>query len=255
MLRKTNEKDEEQLIADISKYANSQNVVKTSDLSANKPYHVAIEKRAMRTFCPDGVSRWFYERATGSYKVLLEREGKTPAGIRKLKERIPPARKITKTDLAKFLCAWEQRPDIVSTGGQKNFKLYMEMIDAEDKDTFEMSVNEYKEMIAKVIIFKEAYKVIRPRFPAFQANVVAYTMSILSRLIEDKINFELVWNNQSISKELKNMITTWADEVNEYLHLTANGRMISEWAKKEGCWLSLKVRKYSAVNSKIPELK
>ena len=38
---------------------------------------------------------------------MLAREGDTPARLRRLKETIPTARKITKTDLAKYLKAWE----------------------------------------------------------------------------------------------------------------------------------------------------
>lgn len=41
---------EEVLISDISRYANSQNSVKQSDLSANKPFHVEMEKLAMTSF-------------------------------------------------------------------------------------------------------------------------------------------------------------------------------------------------------------
>jgi hypothetical protein len=41
--------NEEELISDVSKYANSQNSVKLSDLSANKPFHVEIEKLALST--------------------------------------------------------------------------------------------------------------------------------------------------------------------------------------------------------------
>jgi len=76
---------EEALISDISRYANSQNSVKQSDLSANKPFHVEMEKLAMTTYCPDGIGRWFYERAAGSYNTMLSREGTTPAKLKKLK--------------------------------------------------------------------------------------------------------------------------------------------------------------------------
>ena len=75
VLHSHNPDAEELLISDISRYANSQNAVKVSDLSANKPFHVELEKLALSTYCPDGTSRWFYERAAGSYNVMLAREG------------------------------------------------------------------------------------------------------------------------------------------------------------------------------------
>ena len=132
VLKSPDSADEERLIADISKFANTQNSVKVSDLSANKPFHIEVEKLALSTYCPDGVSRWFYERATGSYNTLLAREGNTPAQFRKLKESIPPSRRITKTDLAKYLMAWNQKPDVVSLGAQKNFERFMNLLtDAE----------------------------------------------------------------------------------------------------------------------------
>jgi len=43
--------------------------VRQADLSANKPFHVEIEKLANTLYCPDGIGRWFYERAAGSYNV------------------------------------------------------------------------------------------------------------------------------------------------------------------------------------------
>ena len=99
---------EEEFVANISKYANSQNNVKQSDLSANTRFHREVESLASTAICPDGIGRWFYERAAGSYKTMLARDGTTPARLKKLRQAIPPARKVTKTDLAKYLNAWEQ---------------------------------------------------------------------------------------------------------------------------------------------------
>ena len=121
VLRSSESAAEEELVANISRYANSQNAVRQSDLSANRVFHRDVEKLALTTYCPDGVGRWFYERAAGSYKTMLARDGTTPARLRKLRQSVPTARKITKTDMAKYLNAWEQRPHDVSFGAQKNF--------------------------------------------------------------------------------------------------------------------------------------
>jgi len=246
---------EEALISDISRYANSQNSVKQSDLSANKPFHVELEKLALSTYCPDGVGRWFYERAAGSYNTMLAREGSTPAQLRKLRDTIPPARKITKTDLAKYLNAWDRKPDLVSLGSQKNFEKFMEVNrGADDGVTRLPDVTAYKTMIAKAILFKRAQALIRPSLPAFQANVVAYTISLLAERVGQSISFDQVWNHQDISAALKTQLQTWAMEVSEILNRSANGRMVSEWAKKPECWLAVKDAEYSPVDHTIPEL-
>ena len=144
---------EEGLISDISTYANSQNSVRLSDFSANKPFHIDVERLSLTVYCPDGVGRWFYERAAGSYKTMLAREGTTPAKLKKLKLDIPFARKITKTDLAKFLNAWDCNPHLVSLGAQKNFERFMNgLTDAEGQETQVLDVATYKQMIAKAIL-------------------------------------------------------------------------------------------------------
>ena len=248
--------DEGRLIADISKFANSQNSVKISDLSANKPIHVEIEKLALSTYCPDGVSRWFYERATGSYNTLLAREGTTPAQLRKLKDSIPPSRRITKTDLAKYLMAWTQKPDLVALGAQKNFERFMNLLtDAEAAAGVPTlsTVVSYKDMVAKAILFKAVHKASHKMFKQSTGNVVAYTVSVISTLLGDRFDFELVWNNQDISPQLRRQAETWLREVGEALFSSADGKMISEWAKKPECWVAIKAKHYSIPSELIPE--
>jgi hypothetical protein len=257
VLKSNDPVEEEALISDISKYANSQNSVRQSDLSANKPFHVEVEKLAMSTYCPDGVGRWFYERAAGSYKTMLAREGTTPARLRNLKQAIPPARRINKTDLAKFLNAWNQLPDSVSFGAQKNFISFMDRIDNDEENgslTTLPDVPEFKRMMAKAILFKATQKLVRPMFPAFQANVATYVVSLLANRLGDRLDLEKIWLKQDISPQLKEQIQTWAVEVSKVLHETSQGRMISEWAKKPECWVAVRTATYSDPGTDVPEL-
>jgi hypothetical protein len=256
VLRAADPADEEGLISDISKYANSQNAVKMSDLSANKPFHVKVEQLSLATYCPDGTSRWFYERAAGSYNTMIAREG-TPAKQKKLKNEIPSSRKITKTDLAKFLNAWERKPHLVSLGAQKNFEKFMDQF-AEGEDQAPRAlpdVTEYKRMIAAAIIFKTATKLIRPMFAAFQANVTAYTVAMLAEELRGELDLDRIWQEQGLSERLQEQIRRWAQEVNESLQATSNGRMISEWAKKEECWKAVRQRGVSRPMAGIPEVR
>lgn len=257
ILRSVDPIREEELISDISRYANSQNAVKLSDLSANKPFHVKIEQLSLATYCPDGVSRWFYERAAGSYNTMLAREGTTPARLRKLKTDIPSSRKITKTDLAKFLTAWDRKPHFVSLGSQKNFERFMSgFADGEGQQEAPLpDVAAYKRMIAKAIIFKTVHKLVRPMFQAFQANVAAYTVSILSERIGDRLDLDKIWQQQALSDQLREQIQVWAREVNERLHASGSGRMISEWAKKAECWDAVLKGPISEPFAGIPELR
>lgn len=256
VMRAQDSAKEEALVSDISRFANSQNAVRQSDLSANKPFHVEIEKLSRSVYCPDGVGQWFYERASGSYNTLLAREGTTPTKLKALKDAIPAARRVTKTDLAKYITAWDKRPDIVSLGSQKNFDKFMAgLTPADGQDAPLPTVTEFKAMIAKAKIYRDSQKLLRPMFQAFQANVTAYTVSLVAEKLGDRIDLDRIWAKQATSPELLAQIVVWAREVNDVLHSSSGGKMVSEWAKRPECKEAVMGASYSAPASNIPEVK
>jgi hypothetical protein len=174
-----------------------------------------------------------------------------------LKETIPPARKITKTDLAKYLNAWSGQPDVVSLGSQKNFDRFMSTLTVPDgvEPPPAPDVATFKIMVAKAILFKATQKLVRPMFQAFQANVAAYVISVLSNRFGDRLDLDRVWARQGVSQELLAQITVWAREVNDILHQTSGGRMVSEWAKKPECREAVHGAIYSAPADGIPEIR
>jgi hypothetical protein len=50
-------------------------------------------------------------------------------------------------------------------------------------------------------------------------------------------------------------IAVWAKEVNEVLHESGGGKMVSEWAKRPECKDAVTSARYSDVATNIPELK
>ena len=248
---------EEEFVANISKYANSQNNIKQSDLSANNRFHRQVENLALTTYCPDGIGRWFYERAAGSYKTMMAREGTTPARLRRLRQAIPPARKITKTDLAKYLNAWDQLPHFVSFGAQKNFLRFMERVvpPAGDPSGQMLDVTAFKRMVAKAIVYRATQKTTRGKFPAFQANIVTYTVAVVAHRFGSRLDLDMVWRQQEVSLQLRDQIFDWANRVHDVLNRTANGRMVSEWAKKVECWEAVRSATFRDTVTNIPELR
>ena len=254
VLRKEDSDAEEELISAISRYANSQNVVKQADLSANKPFHRELEKIATSVYCPDGVSQWFYERAAGSYNVLLAREGTTPAKLKRLKERIPTSRKLTKTDLAKYLNTWEKKPYVVALGGQKNFSDIMKTVEEWEQDGFLPDVTWFRQAVAKTILFKQADKIVAPLGTASKIHVATHLVSLLAEKLGDRIDLERIWQNQDLSPQLRALLASWAPEVNRIMMLGSNGKLLSEWAKKSECWDQVKMGTYSSDVEGIPEM-
>lgn len=247
---------EEALVSEISRYANSQNAVRQSDLSANKPFHVDVERLSLTVYCPDGTGRWFYERAAGSYNTLLARQ-ETPKARKDLKDSMPASRRITKTELAKYLMAWDVRPDVVSLGTQKCFDRFMTAL-AEAEAAGTPVVPDpafFKSLVAKALIFKAVHKTARPLVSAFLANVTAYTVSVVAHSYRETFDFEKVWRSQGVSNQFLEQVAVWAREVNERLQETANGKMISEWAKRPECKEAMFGRPFSPPSMDIPEVR
>jgi hypothetical protein len=251
----------ERLISNVSRYANSQNAVKMSDLSANRPFHVQLEKLANETWCPDGATRWFYERAAGAYNVMLLRDGNTPARRRKLQETIPPKRKLTKNDIAKYHEAWRGKPDVVARGGEKNF---VEFMDALDKDPTivpnPLDARWYRGMIAKVVLFKAIESMIKTKdakevFRQGWVNIATYVVSVVADRLGDRLDLEQIWMRQGISSSLRDLLWDWAVVVNAEFNRIAPGQQISEVAKRRETWERIKAADFPQQLVGISELK
>ncbi len=246
----------ENFVGKVARFANLANPVRDSDLTSNHKFHINFEQFAEKVFCPDGVTQWFYERSTGSYNVMLNRKASTSAQRRKLKDQFPTNKKIIKTNLAKYYCAWNQKPNEVSKGAQKCFKYFMDEFVENDKISI-LTNEDYKNMIAISVLFKGIEKIVRydkDNFKAFQANITAYTVSIFSRNFSKSIDLSKVWERQELSLPLIDFLRALAILVAQKLDETSSGRMISEWAKKPECWDKIKDMKINNLqSSNIPE--
>ena len=105
-----------------------------------------------------------------------------------------------------------------------------------------------------MILFKKAHGIVRPMFQAFQGNVTIYLISLIANRFGERFALEKIWLNQDISLKLKQQLQFWASEVHEVLQISANGRMISEWAKKPECWEIVRNASYTDIIEGIPEL-
>ncbi len=109
-------------------------------------------------------------------------------------------------------------------------------------------------MLGKVILFKQVNLLVRPMFPAFQGNVAIYLVSLIARLRGPSIDLLKIWAQQGISVAFRDQVRIWAVEVNAALQESSKGRMISEWAKKEGCWRELQKLSLTPISVSVPEL-
>lgn len=237
---KTNE-----IIANISKYANSQNKINMSDFSANDEYHIRMEQLSRNTYIPTekgkSLDRWFYERARGQYLVEVNRQP-TLALKKQFKEHNPKSRCISKTVAAKCIMAWLGYPYIVSKGLETNFIIFSEMV--KKCEVPPPSEEVYKDMISKVILFNECDRIIAEhKFGGFKAQQNYYTVALIGKYFSEKVDVDYIWSTQSISSVLAQIIEKVMYDVwNHFMNPTTPGINIGQWCKKEDCWELLQLR-------------
>lgn len=230
------------MVKQISRYANTQNPMQQADLSANEPFHVAVERLSRSQWAPGGDRRWFYERARGQYEVELALAGSTAARRAKFLRETPKECRFSKVDLARFLNAWGRRPHDVSLGGQKNFTSLMEELRRRNGLAWEPDQQWYQDLVAVAIVWQATERVVRwEGIPAFRANVVAYIVALLSSRSSSRLDLRRIWNAQGVSGELEAMLRGWAVPVRDALLTGASSRQRNptEWFKKEDCWAEI----------------
>jgi hypothetical protein len=223
----------------ISKYSNTQNKVTESDLSANHAFHIGMERVSRREWTPDQKTRWFYERARGSYQTAKAREGTTPARLRVFEDCYPTEKRFTKEDLAKFENFWLGLPHVVSRGAQKNFVHFMQQL-GNRPEGWEPSIEDYRRYVAKGILFREVQRIVKRNeaITAYRINVTAYTAALLADKTARRIDLDRIWREQKITDVLKQTVEDWALPVFKHLPDIGlrEGRHIEESFKSPGCW-------------------
>lgn len=245
-------KDKEQKnieVPNISRFANSQNKVSELDLSSNNPYFVQIENLSRKKYVVNPQNKnqsllWFFERANGQYRETLNKQ--TTSQQKKFKEQNPPQLKFVKSDVAKFINLWELEPHFVSQGSQKNFIHFTKKINILVSKNKLPGENLYKKLIANAILFKTVDKFFgRKNVDAIgdtnlKSFTVAYTVSYFHYLTNNRLDLWKIYEDQKIDNSLSNCLKKLLIFVYDHLVKESNNSLISEYAKRESSWNTLK---------------
>lgn len=255
------------IVPDISKYANTQNKVSSSDFFSNHPFHKRIEDFSRRLLAPSADGKlletyWFYERARGQY--ANQQSKLTPSQKKKFLIQNPTHQKFTKTDLAKFENSFARLPHYVSKGAQWNFGKFAEEISGKDDkkglwDNNDIQFNElyFKHLIAKAIIFKYLDKNIMKQewYGGYKANIVTYTIAKFSHLVsyEGKfIDLSGIWREQKLSPVFEDQLMDLAKKINEII--TDTEENVTQYCKKEICWNRVRETPHTLREEMLDEL-
>jgi hypothetical protein len=241
----------DELVPFISRYANTQTKVNLSDFSANDPYHIQLERLSRVTWVPSekgkSTTKWFYERARGGYINAMNAEG-TVAKKRAFKATYPKSQMLNKTSVAKYQMSWARLPHFVSLGAEKNFSRFMDRISREPRQLPDERY--FKRLVAKAILFRECDRIVgQQEFGGYKANIVTYTVAWLSYLTGQRIDLERVWEDQRPSEEVRAAMVELSKAVWEHLnHPPPYAKNLSEWAKREACWTTLRDKPHPLPN-------
>lgn len=245
------------IVPKISECANSQNKINTADFTSNDPFHVTIQKLSRQMWAPAKrgsqlETHWYYERARGQYQDDKARKI-TPKQRRVFGEQNPTGQRFTKTELVKFEQSWNQLPHIVSLGAEKNYRDFI--IRYREQGEFVPDARYFRLLIAQAILFRRTDKIVQgQKYGGYKANVVTYTVALLSKITNQRIDLELIWKEQGLSPALGDAIAALSRLVQAHITTPPGGKNITEWCKKEDCWESLLKKNVSLPDVLKPEL-
>jgi hypothetical protein len=259
----------DEMVPEISRYANTQNKINEADFFSSHPFHVKLEQISRRLMAPPkpgflSGSKWFYERARGQYKDQLAYG--TPAARSKFEHEFPRDQRIDKTELGKYELTFSCQPNVVSLGEQKCFIEFAEQIGKQWQQN-ETSFDDewFKRASAKALIFRwtdrmvatsEWYKSDR----GFKAQIVTYTIAwlvwYLARTRKSEISLEVIWGNQAVSDELDRGLQQIARQIAKKIKDTPpNVKNVGEYCKQEACWTAVQKAQFSIPEQLGPEVR
>jgi len=96
-------------------------------------------------------------------------------------------------------------------------------------------------MVAKAILFIQADKIIRGlQFGGYKANIVTYTLALISHRSAQRIDLESIWEHQQISPAIREAIVLFSGEVFQIIANPPGQQNITEYCKKETCWKAIR---------------
>jgi hypothetical protein len=240
-------------VPNISRFANSQNKVSELDLSSNNPYFVQIENLSRKKYVinPENKNQsrlWFFERANGQYREILNKQNKSQQI--KFKEQNPSGLKFIKSDIAKYINIWELEPHYVSQGSQKNFIHYTKKITELVAKNKLPGDNFYRKLISNAILFKTMDRLFgRKGVDAIgdtnlKSFTVAYSLSYFHHLTSNRIDLWRIYEEQKIDDKLSSELKHILIFVYKHIIIESNLTLVSEYAKRSSSWEKLKSAPY-----------
>ena len=259
-----NEERYDEIVANISRCANTQNKVSESDFSANREELIRLETWSRSVMTEPSSTRptstfWYFERAKGQYKNFRLKEGFTKQAESQFDMKYPKEQVFTKYDLAKYEnCYGETHflvkingidcddyigPHTVCMGNEKNYAVFLKhnMPKLSEIDNIY-----FEDLIAKAILFKEADKRYGTKqhgepIGEIKKTVVPYAIALLHHITDGQIDLYKIWMRQEVSTELSNFLYELMKQINKFILSYEGVARYEELAKKKSLWEDVEI--------------
>ena len=226
----TNAADVKQFPSLISRYANTQNNIKTTDQLVNEEPHPSLNEYCVDH--ADALRGWYYAHRRGMVKTLALEMGER---FSEWEEKHPPTKRVEAIDASTMWSAWIGQPEAAALGPQRCFTFYHGYVTTEHargrlkedhflKQTFALQL--LKSTVQSIAKTTKQTTMFSSTFP--------HTLGWFSHLTEHKFDLVHVFDSGKVSNEVWAIMRVLFDHVNAYLRKIEE-ELPSEHAKKREC--------------------
>ncbi|MDY5931240.1 MAG: AIPR family protein [Candidatus Ornithospirochaeta sp.] len=242
------ESNYDDIVKNISRYANTQNTIKFSDFSSNDRYNKKLAELSRRVYSPAIGSKlqtkWYYENVSGSYNNEKSNCPSTDA----FEKEYPKSQYFNKTEMASYELSYQGFPAEACKGAQDAYKVFVLNL-PELKEPNEL---DFKNLVSKKILYDTVLKIINEEVGGQgKAAMARYTVAYFSTVIcENKFNLAAVWENQCISKPVENDLRKLIRQIANVLKENAikNQKGIEMYCRMPTTWAAVKKLSFSVDN-------
>lgn len=231
-----NNQNIEELINDISIYSNTQTAIKKSDPPSNLKFYKLFEELSKTILAKNKFQEYccFFERTNGQYNTLKRINSKDSNSFSCL---YPSKMKFTKLQLAQAIVSWEQMPNIVCMGQEKNFQFFNSNV----KYFKDIDANYFKNSYSLILLYRRLNQLIVNKKLPYKSNLIAYTMAFISYKYSKNFNFKEIWDNQGVPNSFDHVLNEIIEDVySKLIDSPSSYPDIRMWARKIECWENIK---------------
>lgn len=237
-------KNRDEIVKNISRYANTQNAIKFSDFSSNDPYNIKLKELSRTIFTPPINNRlqtkWYYESVAGTYNIDQADRGGS------FNKEYPKKQLFSKTDMAAYELAYQGLPYEACKGAQDAYKVFVMNLPSLEEPT----EKEFKQLIAKKILFDSTLNIINELVGGQgKKHMTSYVVAYYSeRICDFKLNLEDIWQHQQINTETYSSIKKLVPAICKYLRDNAivAKKSVEMYCRQPTTWDACKTKYFDA---------